>query len=977
MTPSLEWIVRTDTEDAALMITLAPPHLETLKSFLLRLRATGGDGFEGLMASVLTDVTGISFRLAASGSQFGSDGSAVREEDGVSFECKRYEDKIPRSEILSKIAELSLSSTSVDAWFLCATSEVSAQIARDVRRHGRAFGIGTIVLDWAGVLPRLAVAVAMSTQATRSSFGADASVSAAVRAVRATSDFNACAEELRRDLREPLVGTEVARRANAAWLTAAFTSRDQATRAFGEPLAPLDEAHGTPRLRADLVTRVQLFMTGDAAGAILCVLGGEGAGKSWLVAHSWCRLGQRPLMVVVSPRDCQVVTGPDDCDRLLASKFPAQAGESVNDAVISGWRRKLARWRNGSCPDRPRLMVVIDGVNQRPKVDWARVIDALGDTLNGIGGRLIVTVRTTYYEARLKPRLMAPVEELNVPEWTETERDAILADNEIDHSVLHGVRDAQAAVGRPLCNPRLLGIGVRLLKRKAVKHIEELSANRLLFEHFRTRELESRTPEPAHECVRRLRTHAQEVLKRVREGLSDDVTVFDAEDVQTVADGRYFVPVDGDPTRYALQDDGLILALGLAVIDRLRIALRNGRDLAAELDAAIDPVAALDQTAAVLMAGLTCACIDERQPDEIVVELLRAFAELQNPNHEDLEAFKSLARTRSPAFLEGAYRLCLAGWHQPNADWIEEALVSSKAYDDVRRTMQTAVAGWLRCYSLEPSVGVRGEVSEEERAQKTEKVNEDLRTLSRAERQMLEDMQQIVGDIGALTRLAFTLIPGGPIAPFTKGIVQWCFGHMLNQKGWPYDELQYVIRLNRVDWGAARAALMREGNIFRRADVSRLGIWTLIVLLEATGDPRDAREAEELRANVSDFEPRKAWRLVEQYCSSDPCDPSASKPIDIARTAGRYETIDVSSLHRGRSRTGEDLFFEMARPGVVRFEGEVGVSKYREFAEDVVKRRGASLKQGVVLVPAAQRSCDEEDGTRLGRGVREASRDDF
>ena len=932
------------------MTTLAPSHLEALKSFLLELRATGGDGFEGLMASVLTDITEISFRLAASGSQFGSDGSAVREEAGVSFECKRYKDRIPRTEILSKIAELSLNSAGVDAWFLCATSEVSAQVARDVRKHGREFGIGTIVLDWAGVLPRLAVAVAMSTHDTRHSFGADASVSAAVRAVRATDDFNACAEELRRDLREPLVGTEVARRANGAWLTAAFTSRDQAARAFGEPLSPLDEAHGAARVRPDLVTRVQPFMTGDAAGTILCVLGGEGAGKSWLVAHSWCRVDQRPLMVVLSPRDCQVVTGPDDCDRLLASKLPAQAGDSVNDAVVSGWRRKLARWRNGSRPDRPRLIVVIDGVNQRPQVDWARVIDAFGDALNGIGGRLIVTARTTYFEARLKPRLMAAVEELNVPEWTETERDAILAENEIEHAVLHGVQDAQAAVGRSLRNPRLLGIAVRLLKGKAVEHIEELSVNHLLFEHLRTREVESRIPEPAPECVQRLRTHAQEVLNRVREGLSDDVTVFDAEDVQTVADGRYFVPVDGDPTRYALRDDGLILALGFVVIDRLRIALRNDRDLAAELDAAIDPIAALGQTAAVLMAGLTCGCIDDKQPDAIVVALLRTFAELQNPNHKDLEAFKSLARMRSPAFLEAARRLCWAGWNQPNADWIETALVSSKAYHDVRRNIQIAVAGWLRCYSLEPSVGVRGEVSGEERAKGTEKINDELRGLSSAERQLLEDMEETVGDIGALTRQAFILMSGGPIAPFAKAIVQWCFGHMLNQKGWPYDELGYVVRLNRVDWGAARAALLKEGSIFRRADVSRVGTWALIVLLDATGEPGDAREAEELRTKVSDFEPRSGWRLVEQYCSSDPCDPSAAKPTSITGTAGRYETIGVSSLYSGPYSSGDDLFFEMARPGVVRFEAEVGVRKYREFAEDVLKRRGASLKRGLFFL---------------------------
>ena len=234
---------------------LSPSHLAALKTFLLQLRPTGADGFEGLMASVLTDITGIPFRLAASGSQFGSDGSAVREEDGVSFECKRYEDRIPRSEILSKIAELSLSSASVDAWFLCATSEVSAQIAGDVSRHGRESGIGTLVLDWAGVLPRLAVAVAMSTNATRHSFGADASLLAAVEAVQEAGDFDACAEQLRRDLREPLIGTEVARRENAAWLTAAFSGKEKATREFGEPLSPLDEAHVPARERAVLSRR--------------------------------------------------------------------------------------------------------------------------------------------------------------------------------------------------------------------------------------------------------------------------------------------------------------------------------------------------------------------------------------------------------------------------------------------------------------------------------------------------------------------------------------------------------------------------------------------------------------------------------------------------------------------------------------------------------------------------------------------------
>ena len=587
------------------MTRLASSHVESLKTSLLQLSPTGNDGFEGLMATVLTDISGIPFRVAASGAQFGSDGNAASEDDGVYFECKRYKDTIPRSEIISKIADLSIRSINVDAWFLCATSEVSAQLARDVQELGRQFGIATFILDWTGAFPPLTVALAMSANATRyfSAAGTSDSASAALEAIRTDSDFSARAEQLRRDLSEPLIGTEVARQANAAWLTAIFSSREQATREFGEPLSPLDDAHGPARPRANLIAEIRPLLSGEATGTTLCVLGGEGVGKSWLVAHSWSRVDRRPLMVVLSPRDCHAVALPEDCDDLLASKLPAQAGGAVNDAVVSGWRRKLARWRDGSRPDRPRLIVVIDGANQRPQIDWPRVIDAFGDALNRIGGRLIVTARTTYYETRLRPRLMTAVEELSVPEWTESERDEILTENGIDHAVLHRVQNAHAAVARSLLNPRLLGIAVRLLKGKTVENIEEFSVNHLLFEHLRTREQESRSPEPAHECVHRLRTHAQEVLSRHQKGLSDDVTVFDSEDVQTVADGRYFVPVDGDPTRYALQDDGLVLALGFVVIDRLGIASRNDRDLAAELDAAIDPIAALDQTAACTDSG--------------------------------------------------------------------------------------------------------------------------------------------------------------------------------------------------------------------------------------------------------------------------------------------------------------------------------------------------------------------------------------
>ena len=70
-------------------------HLDILKAALLSLPATGNTGFEGLIGKILYDITGIPFRLAGSGSQFGIDGKAAYDTDTISYEGKRYKGKIP------------------------------------------------------------------------------------------------------------------------------------------------------------------------------------------------------------------------------------------------------------------------------------------------------------------------------------------------------------------------------------------------------------------------------------------------------------------------------------------------------------------------------------------------------------------------------------------------------------------------------------------------------------------------------------------------------------------------------------------------------------------------------------------------------------------------------------------------------------------------------------------------------------------
>ena len=116
------------------MTTDLSDHLSNLKAVLTDLDATGQEGFEGLIGTALSEIAGVPFRLARSGSQFGVDGKSAYDGAGISFECKRYAGQVRTPDIMSKIGELSIGETDIDLWVLCATSSLSSQIVGNVSK---------------------------------------------------------------------------------------------------------------------------------------------------------------------------------------------------------------------------------------------------------------------------------------------------------------------------------------------------------------------------------------------------------------------------------------------------------------------------------------------------------------------------------------------------------------------------------------------------------------------------------------------------------------------------------------------------------------------------------------------------------------------------------------------------------------------------------------------------------------------------
>ena len=639
-------------------------HIKHLKTALMSLSATGVNGFEGLIGVALREISGVPFRLAGSGSQFGIDGMSAYEGDAICFEGKRYDGKVPRTEVLSKIAELSIRDNESEVWVLGSTTQISSQLSEDARALGVKNGIVILILDWSDIdLPPFAVALVMGedrvidfleNNIVDDKMFRDALI--ALDEIKNSIDFNTHAVRIRRQCNESSVGLALALRANADWLNGVFSNKNEARKKLGQPLAPGDVSTANVRLRKMLNDKLNASLdvtTGE--DKVICILGGEGSGKSWIVAQNWLAMMHKPFMVFISSEDFSDVAWKNNVIDFLIVKIIKQT-ENGNTAVTQErWRRRICQWRSNLAENKHRFIVIIDGINQRPQYDWARIIDSIGDELSQLGGRLIVTARTAYFRSHVKNRLSVPVDEIYIPEWTASERDEILSGNGIKASDLHH------AVATSLCNPRLLGIALELLNKVDVISLEEISTSRLLFEHIRISERDSSSPQPVFEFVKKLQKHAQEILSRVEKKQQDDLTVFEA-DMGLVADGCFFQAVEDDPTRYSLKDDGLTLALGFSVVGRLRAARRNNRNLDAELDAILEPIAALDDTADVVIAALTVTLAENRDDaQDIVISLVKGFTELQNPDAEKFPAFTGLLKTRPEAFMEAARVLSLAG----------------------------------------------------------------------------------------------------------------------------------------------------------------------------------------------------------------------------------------------------------------------------------------------------------------------------
>ncbi|MCG8690872.1 MAG: hypothetical protein MI806_06660 [Minwuiales bacterium] len=929
-------------------------HLEVIKTGLLSLKAAGADGFEGLLRIALTKLTGIPFRLAASGLQGGMDGDAALPSDPVCFEAKRYSGDIQRNEVLTKIVDLARKKDAADRlWILGATTEINTQLAKAVEEDGDQHAISTLILDWtAAPLPLLAIAmVAAGDEAidfvvnnfhvkTNQERHSGNDLKAAFSSISNHPEFENLLQRLKSNLNVSKLALKRAVDLNTEWRQETFGSKRRARERIGQGLAVLEDKTFPP-MRDNLRQQIEDQLK---AGNEVILLGDEGHGKSWLSAQLCSDAASLALFVSAELLDGVSV---DDLDDFLIHLLIKQTGDLADDALKLRWRHRLEVWRT-TRPLVP-MLIVVDGLNQRQNIRWDRLLNGIQSRLAEIGGRMVVTVRPHFWQKAIIRGLAFTPKTIKVPEWSPSERDELLryygiALNWLDQQTL-----------QTLQNPRLLAVAVATLPHREAIAWKGLTSDRLLMEHLRASQLENYEDETFLELTKRLSEHAKKVLERV-DGSSDEPPQNFQADSTAVIETRFFRPLVGPGDLYELRDEGLTLALGFTLVDQLWQTHSAKRDLADRVTQLIEPITAMDRTADVLFASLLICALDDLRFDAAIFSvLLDAFANLQNVNDQRFEEFVEIVKHQPEALFATLRVLCLERGRRINHDWFIHAAFMVASTDAGWHVAEAAIHQWLNCYNKDPVEQAnryhkQSDADYEERVKKkTAEIDEELANLSAFEKQLLEQMTEVPSEPDELFSLALRLLAGHSLVPFANSFVAMGMAFALNSNIYKSrKEFRQLTTFNRVDRAATRNAFLEAIKHLRTKDTSRGGQWTVVRMLYASGEEGDAAEAsvlaKELRKDWYRFEPPSPneWRQVKV------ANPDAIRPIDIDEGLQRFIALDPDKILQTMGLGSGDHSFRDFLPVACRFEPVAAVEKTRSILAGLLTRTGFPLRQVIL-----------------------------
>lgn len=662
----------------------------------------GEAGFEGLVRKLLERLTGMPFHLAASGRQDGRDMSNVPVRGNfITAECKRYVDetKLGSDEPLVKLLRASNSTPVPDIFLVVTTKRLSEQHVRDLCSEGDRRGISCHVIDASGnedsMLAALCavgpdvVAEHLVNNKPRLTPKAGKTVREYLAGLANREEVRTRANNFLEDLRHDAAGYAFWRKKQNTWLAGRFQQVSEARAAFSQDLAVLDPSHRVV-VRTNAKDALDKWWSGwPTQRKGLAVLGEEGDGKSWAVCDWLARRLQEdsfpPTLFIPS-----TALEKSELPSCIEETIRLQLGEPREEF----WKKRLGNWLEASSGDAPFLLLVLDGLNERPTFNHRRLFAQLDAKPSSGRIAVLATCRTLYWKEHLST-LQSCCGSWTLEPYNDEELQEALAVRGL------GMKDFNAPLLQLLRKPRYFDLTVRLRSKLEVQG--DITVERLIYEDWRDR-LKRKvhgSPDLSHEDFQEFLMNISEHWRNTNQPLNRRMV---QDEAQSFKDGAALLAelhssriLERDGNRWSINPRHLALGLGLILADEVFHASTQDAAALDELTASwLEPQPDMDLKVALCGMAVLHSLYRDGFPDAGRLALFRAWLRGRNLAPDDWKALVAYLPANPELYCSMAEHVwSLKGNNAEAQEAFMRGFLKHREKPRVHDTFVTAFARWM------------------------------------------------------------------------------------------------------------------------------------------------------------------------------------------------------------------------------------------------------------------------------------------
>jgi hypothetical protein len=845
--------------------------LTTITQFFASLeKHTGLAGFEGLVVRLFEGATGQRFRLAGSGSQGGLD---ARSESGygnrIKIEAKHYlKTSLKSPDLIAKISEAASFGSDVDLWVLATSSQVNNQLATMLEQLASERNIEILLLDCGNDgLPRFVVMMAALPEIVEDwikqnniSFPIPELI-AALQQVANDQTFQRSWTAILAKLKSTLLGYESGRQRSRNQFLA--TMRDEGT---AEAKLAQRVAMHSPQVkkipRLGIQNQLNTWWTSSlSAPKHAVVLGEEGIGKTWAVMGWIADQIQSAIMPIVLPFSA---TAESISNGETIESFLPKLLEKWTGFPNQVWSERLRRWLADPSTEKPFFLIVADGLNEKPTINWPSFFRTLKDKYWRGHVAVLITDRSGHWGPACAQAGLDSFYEIDIRGYTDGELQQILQGRNI--SLQSIPRDLHELI----TNPRYCDLVCEHFDE--IKKTADFTRERLIFLDVlhRTRQKRGALTEDAFvEIIKNL-------AKRYRQDptipLSDIHKLLPVGDpegriYQEIIDGGLLVRQPGLQPRFRVEHTRLVFGLGMLFADQVRSDCEKGGSgihIQSAISQWFEPEREMDLKVEICGAALFHSLIDLTYPSVGRGELLRYWLTLRNRNDTAQQAFADYVVRCPEEFIAAAEEFWL--WerdHGAAQDFLASAFVKHRDDPRLQGKLATAINRWMGFIHAAGHPFFRSDPDQEKRDKKArEEIKERIGfALEPGPIELFDEKLTVIENDGLLRlkRLGFRIISAGAIRPFAHCLISWALASAVMGPVLEGDIADWMVHLADDDFEdilfPKTEKLLQQGNL-TAARAARTLLWWL-----------DSKRAEELWQK----DPDPTYVYLQEKHESDPC----------------------------------------------------------------------------------------------------------